>query len=639
MKTVLIFLTVIALFTGCSRSSYSPEIESVLRQAGENRSQLEKVLQRYSRNSADSLKLRSAEFLIANMADKYSIEYNVPFENLIAYCMHMGGVESHEAVEKAYGSLAPVKKEDVKYITGDYLINNIELAFKVWEEQPWGRDIPFDVFCEEILPYREANEPLENWREKVLASFAVQSSSFKTQPGITIVDACTLINSHLPLFRFSPGIPDVNYSMLMTVRAGACEEMTLLAVFAMRALGIPVSKDCTLKWPNMEIGHSWNSGYAGENRRFSFMGAEKNPEQDHIYRYTSRSKIYRQTFARQERIKNDADIPPALRDQYHYLKDVTREYCTSDSLFRCDKFCEVEIPVKYQPFRHTGYVWLASKGVYGWHTVGWGESDTKTVNFGMTGKNILYLPLYYADNVQTPANYPFTVDSNDSVHFFKPDTGNYLQLTLTELSPPSYDYKKRMNNGVFEGANRSDFSDAKVLHVIKELDGIYFHSTEIRNPTQYRYIRYVSPSNGHCNVAEIVFYNNKGEKLDGKPIGSSVPLFTPDASYDKAFDGDILTFYDTEPRNGGWTGLDLGEPQTVAKISYFPRNEGNFIYEGHTYELFYWENDWQVYERQVATSHFLNLRIPANGLYYFKSVTTGKTYPWFTLNEKGRQQF
>lgn len=42
-------------------------LETALQLAGENRSELEKVLDHYSRTPADSLKLRAAEFLIANM--------------------------------------------------------------------------------------------------------------------------------------------------------------------------------------------------------------------------------------------------------------------------------------------------------------------------------------------------------------------------------------------------------------------------------------------------------------------------------------------------------------------------------------------------------------------------------------------
>ncbi|MDR2286915.1 MAG: discoidin domain-containing protein [Prevotellaceae bacterium] len=633
MKIQLIYLTTaLILFTGCTR--YSPEIEDVLRQAGDNRSQLEKVLKHYSRKPADSLKLRAAEFLIANMPDKYSVEYDVPFENLMAFCIQMKGIESQQDALEAYGSMEPIIKYDVKYITGDYLINNIELSFKVWEEQPWGKDVPFDVFCEEILPYRVSNEPLENWRKKALTSYAKLNNSFKTQPGITVIEACTQVNSQLPQLQLSTDVPDMNFSMIMTATRGMCDEMVTLAIFTMRALGIPVSKDFVLKWPNHYVGHSWNSGYGGIDKRFSFMGTEENPQQEeHIYDYAHKSKIYRQTFAKQEHIKTDSsDIPAVLHDWY--MKDVTHEYYKPDTLFHNIGGCEVEIPVKYQPSKNTGYAYLACRGKKTWEIVGWGETDTKTINFGMTGKNIMYLPLYCENGVQKPAHYPFQVGDNDSIHIFEPDTSNYRQFTVTEMSPATFNYLERMNNGVFEGANRDDFSDAKVLHTVKKLDGTYLYSTKIRSSKPYRYVRYTSNRGCYGNVAEIELYNDRSEKLSGKPFGSPAD---PDVTCDKAFDGDIFTFFDASHPNNAWTGLDLGEPQTIAEIRYFPRHEGNFIYEGHTYELYYWEKDWQLFEQQLATKHFLDFRIPTGGLYYLKSVTKDVVTPWFTLNKNGEQ--
>jgi hypothetical protein len=61
-----------------NRLSYSPEINSVLFMAGDNRPELEKVLKHYGRNPSDRLKLRAAEFLIANMPDKESRYYDAP---------------------------------------------------------------------------------------------------------------------------------------------------------------------------------------------------------------------------------------------------------------------------------------------------------------------------------------------------------------------------------------------------------------------------------------------------------------------------------------------------------------------------------------------------------------------------------
>jgi hypothetical protein len=74
------FLLIICLFS-CSKP-YSNELEAVLEQAGKNRRELEKVLKHYSREPADSLKWRAAEFLISNMPGKYSVYYDAPWNDV-----------------------------------------------------------------------------------------------------------------------------------------------------------------------------------------------------------------------------------------------------------------------------------------------------------------------------------------------------------------------------------------------------------------------------------------------------------------------------------------------------------------------------------------------------------------------------
>jgi hypothetical protein len=208
-----------------------------------------------------------------------------------------------------------------------------------------------------------------------------------------------------------------------------------------------------------------------------------------------------------------------------------------------------------------------------------------------------------------------------------------MRISLTAMT---YDYLGRMNNGIFEGANRVDFSDTKVLHTVKNLDGTYFYSAKIRNPQAYRYVRYVSPEESYGNVTEIELYDGKGEKLGGSPFGS--PFGITDYTCDKVFDGDIMTFYDGDA-SGLWIAMDLGELQIIiAEIRYFPRHEGNFIYSGYTYDLFCWKGmDWQLLERQTATGHFLDFHIPVNGVYYLKDVATGRSTRWFTLDKNGER--
>ncbi len=84
----------------------------------------------------------------------------------------------------------------------------------------------------------------------------------------------------------------------------------------------------------------------------------------------------------------------------------------------------------------------------------------------------------------------------------------------------------------------------------------------------YRYVRYVGPENGYCNVSEVAFYEDPADTcaLQGKVIG------TPNGQngdgkhdYRNVYDGDPYTSFDYYQPTGGWAGLDLGRPCLIGK--------------------------------------------------------------------------
>ncbi|MDR0864782.1 MAG: hypothetical protein LBO74_07610 [Candidatus Symbiothrix sp.] len=608
-----IILAFTCLLISCTQH-YSPEIETVLKQAGNNRSELEQVLKHYSKTPADSLKLKAAEFLIVNMPDKYSEYYDAPWNDVTTVFLRWSSSSDIQKVLDTYGIGEPVVRDDVKYITADYLINNIELSFKVWQEQPWGKHISFDAFCEEILPYRVDNEPLENWRGKVLASFADINRSFKEQPYLTTVEACCIINDLLPRFKMDRDFSSMNYSMTMATARGSCDEQTNLAIFVMRALGIPVTKDFTPKWPNRNVGHSWNTVTDSIGRHITFMGAETNP--GYFGARLLKGKIYRRTFAIWNDITDKNNSPSVFMD-FNGI-DVTAEY---------EETINVEIPVKYQPNNNSQYAYLSIPGVGRWNIVGWGAVNNNTIHFGALGKNLLYLPVYSENESEIPANYPFWLDEEGVVKILEPDTIHLQDAKLLGVAPSRNDrWRARMLNGVFEGANMSDFSDAQVLHIIKEPQT--FNTAKITNPNKFRYIRYVSPNNGLCDVAEIKFFGKSLKELKGTIISSphqsvhEVYMMTPE----KAFDNDILTFFEADKDNDGWIGMDLNEKQQITEIHYMPRNDGDGIIKGNVYELYYWKNkNWQLLGKRTATEYdVLSCQMPSNALFYICNVSMKK---------------
>ena len=87
---------------------------------------------------------------------------------------------------------------------------------------------------------------------------------------------------------------------------------------------------------------------------------------------------------------------------------------------------------------------------------------------------------------------------------------------------PRNTFQSRMVGGVFQGANQADFSDAVTLTTVSTAptSGVY-NSLLISNTNPFRYLRYVSPNNGFCNVAEINFYGQvqRGRSIPVAPTG------------------------------------------------------------------------------------------------------------------------
>lgn len=71
LLNTIMFVALIVVAGGCD-PTYPPKVQQALNEAGANREQLVKVLAHYSKNPADSLKLRAAEFLIGNMPGQYT---------------------------------------------------------------------------------------------------------------------------------------------------------------------------------------------------------------------------------------------------------------------------------------------------------------------------------------------------------------------------------------------------------------------------------------------------------------------------------------------------------------------------------------------------------------------------------------
>jgi hypothetical protein len=185
--------------------------------------------------------------------------------------------------------------------------------------------------------------------------------------------------------------------------------MTALAVFSMRALGIPVSVELTPKWVYHPTGHSWNAVRDSVGNYISFMGAESNPYYPHQVNMFRKSKVYRKTFAIQQNVS--AGNIPSLLSKNQNIQDVSAKYE--------DLRDTVTIHLKYHPERPVEYVYLANKYRDRMYPVAWTAiKKDSTVTFASIGKHVLYFPLYYyANDMHSPASDPFRIDKDGNMTF------------------------------------------------------------------------------------------------------------------------------------------------------------------------------------------------------------------------------
>ena len=152
----LVFILLSILAYSCQMRSVSSGMEEALSQTGNNREELFRVLSHYD-NGRDSLKFRAAQFLLENMAGKVYVSGRVVDE----YCAFMDSVfrtgnKSEEQlpsiyeqykIQARYLNEKPIITLDTRTMTDDYLMQNIDEAFAVWN-----RHLSFNEFCEWILP-------------------------------------------------------------------------------------------------------------------------------------------------------------------------------------------------------------------------------------------------------------------------------------------------------------------------------------------------------------------------------------------------------------------------------------------------------------------------------------------------------
>ena len=374
-------------------------LEAALELAGENRPELEAVLQHYSTDKADSLKYRAARFLIENLPLHYGYagkgleDFKCDYDSL--FCDKDIPRQVLRGRAKNYNpdftNVHPAF--DLPELSRDFLIRHIDNAFATLD-YPWTKGLPFGDFCEYVLPYRIENELAEDWMPHY-RDFLAEIIRPLQQSGADRYTAARTIQDSLRRMDYEVIDESVMRVALrpsdyLRAAGGACPEITSLMWYALRSVGLPVNYDYIIQWANRSQSHSWNSLWV-DSVLYSFGMSDPEFGKHFESRPQERvGKVYRKMFSFQpQSLPNQRGalaegIPPAFRSPF--IKDVSESYFDG-----IDLVLKLTIPIA-APKKFAYLVVFDNRN---WVPVAWSRIKRGRVAFDHVEKGCAYMVMYY----------------------------------------------------------------------------------------------------------------------------------------------------------------------------------------------------------------------------------------------------
>lgn len=630
------------LLSSCSPISVGPSLEDVL----EANPQLKEVLDKYE---GDSLKYKAALFLIENLPFHSTYDDKSMDAHLKLYELHATGKywpeQVLDSITKTYGSLdrSRLRNSSDVFIDPAYLIENIEWAFKVWRQQPWGKNVSFENFCEYILPYRVGNERLSSWREKIYQHYNPMLNSIRNLKEaedplfVSKVLFDSLRNGPIHFTEaFSPA-PHIG-PKIVEWRSGSCADFVDLLTYVFRAVGLPCSEEIMLMRGNRNAPHYWNAVFDKNGNSYFCTLLDNMTEPKPLDTYWDpKGKVYRSTFSvNRSMVKaigvESEKIYPTFR--YPCMQDVTSLYAGKKSWT-----VKISSDKMYGSFSKNELVYLCSSCRMDWIPITWAHYETNSVQFNNVEGQMVFRLATYDDKCLHFRSDPFILDRETGVIQYLVSDKEVEEVKLLHKFPLYLDgFVGRMINGIFEGSNDASFRHCDTLFMIKDYPIRLNNVAYLKNSSKYRYVRYKGKNGSYCNVSEIAFYCSATDSLPlkGKIIGTSGgSTINGLHEYTNAFDGDPYTSFDYLQPDDGWTGLDLGHPSLIRKIVYTPRNRDNFIRAGDLYELFYSKGSgWISAGIQIPHADSLLYKVPKGALLYLRNHSRGKDERIFEYKDR-----
>lgn len=629
MKSWIKLIICFIIITSCGNKKNN-NIENSLIKAEINSDEIQKVLDHYSQNKADTLKYKAAVFLIENMPIHYSYDFNpkTPWQSLLKKSdslINANNPDYYEIIQHQFKKIKENTKleyvliSDMQSFESDELIKHIDLAFEVWPK-PWNKQLTFQEFCNYILPYRMKNEPVNfNILEELHINNINRITNNNTQKDI--INLSKEFNSlpnnfrYIKLLNSEQSIHDIKQGKMVD-----CIDYAIYSGMRLRSIGIPTAIDFTI-WPNGRGQHYWSATLLNENK---ILYAEKDFFYGKPGSFDLRkniAKIYRWNFGKRK--DNDLDISNSNSFLTNpNISDVTSQYI---------KTFNIDIPLQKKPKSNIVYLCIYNDNT--WKPIAYSKLKSKTTSFTNIGSGNLYILANISNHETFYLTDVFELNKNGKITYFKPNKEKREEVTLlrkAKFTNRIKEFSDNMIGGTFELSNDSLFNS---YTTVCKIDSIITKPTAVKilMDKLYRYGRYRNENKNMVELSEVTWYNDQNIQIKNNIYG----LHNKDAK--NISDGNFLTYYSSNQKDQ--LIFDFKTKQHITKVMISPRSDVNFIKPGDFYELLYWEFGWKSIGVKKASDykiHFNN--VPKNAILRLKNLTSGIEEDLF-IYYKGKQKF
>jgi hypothetical protein len=613
----------------CNVNDRQQLLDYALEHAAANKSEIESVLTHYDDERSDV-----AAYLVSSMISQQT-KYGAGIDSIERLYRKLPRItptgrtwalsDSDVELGKSFRMLPLASHNDLKCVKADYLINNIDDAWRSYKKYSWNSDLSIDDFCELILPYRIGDEPLTDWRSAYRAKYSHLSAELENAENSVV--AARIISTALGETPYNVQLVTPHRSALNLLEAplGYCRDDCDRTLYAMRAFGIPVAIDMMLVSPENGGSHQWTVVRDNVDGQFRMFDNKRFlPTRDSLHNdLRCKGKVYRQTFALQldkvrDENKSNSDLPFLSNPR---LKDVTAEYFGHNKAeINADASADED-------------VFLGLFTINGFRPIDKATRAGNKVTFCDIEPHVIFFPIVRNGSAFRACGYPFLLNDNGDVHVFKPDINAMHNVTLTRKMPLRFIQKERMATLVgakiqFSNSASGPWHDLYTFNVAPTTS---CHRIKLAKPVAGKYIRILPPVNQMPKVAEIYAYADTLFK-------TAIPLsIVGDNSqrelYSPMIDGDILSWAQCADTISGAI-FHVNSLQDINAIALSPLNDDNFVVPDQEYELLYFDgSQWQSLDRKFADDFAIDFRAPDNAVLLLLNHSKGKEVQVFVYQQ------